>query len=77
MATSSRTAICSTRPCSRRRSTSVDVSNANSDATCFTARSTPAGQRLERTAGDWQVGASMQQEVMPDVSVEIGYHRRG
>ena len=27
-------------------------------------------------AGDWQIGASIQQEVLPRVSVEVGYYRR-
>ena len=27
-------------------------------------------------AGDWQCGASVQQEVLPRVAVELGYQRR-
>ena len=36
---------------------------------------TVLGGSGERSA-DWQIGASIQQEVLPRVSVEVGYYRR-
>ncbi len=27
-------------------------------------------------SGDWQIGASIQQEILPRVSLEVGYYRR-
>jgi len=70
-----------TSRCAVAQSTTVDfcgaTDNANFGNSVFTSDLDPAlragwGVR----PGDWQIGASIQQQLLPRVSVEVGYTRR-
>ena len=77
-----RTAICGIRRHRTSRPPVVDICGAMNSQTFGTATQTTAAIDPKILNGwgvrsnDWQIGASVQQQVLPRVSVEVGYFRR-